>query len=27
MTREYCKARGIQAEIPDLDWWTGEDSQ
>ncbi len=25
ITREYCKARGIQAEIPDLDWWTGED--
>jgi len=25
MTREYCKSRGIQAEIPDLDWWTGED--
>lgn len=24
MTREYCKARGITAEIPDLEWWTGE---
>ena len=20
----YCKARGIQANIPDLDWWTGD---
>lgn len=20
----YCKARGIKADIPDLEWWTGE---
>jgi len=25
LAREYCKARGITAEIPDLDWWTEED--
>lgn len=24
MTREYCKAKGIKADIPELDWWTGE---
>ena len=21
----YCKNRKIQADIPDLEWWTGED--
>ena len=21
----YCKARGIKADIPDLEWWTGEE--
>ncbi len=24
LCREYCKAKGIDAEIPDLEWWTGE---
>lgn len=24
LTRGYCKARGIKADIPDLDWWTSE---
>lgn len=24
LTRGYCKARGIEAEIPDMDWWTKE---
>ena len=24
LAREYCKAKKIQAEIPDLEWWTGE---
>jgi len=24
LARGYCKARGIKAEIPDLEWWTGE---
>lgn len=24
MTREFCKAKGIDADIPELDWWTGE---
>jgi len=24
LSREYCKAKKIQAEIPDLEWWTGE---
>jgi len=25
LTREYCKARGIEGDIPDLRWWTGEE--
>jgi len=25
LARGYCKARGIEAEIPDLDWWTSEE--
>ncbi len=25
LAREYCKARGIEADIPDLDWWTSEE--
>jgi len=25
LTREYCKAKGIQKEIPDLEWWLSED--
>jgi small subunit ribosomal protein S2 len=24
LTRNYCKAKGIQADIPDIEWWTGE---
>ena len=24
LTRGYCKARKIEADIPDLEWWTGE---
>jgi len=24
LVKGYCKARGIEAEIPDLEWWTGE---
>ncbi|MBU2616889.1 MAG: 30S ribosomal protein S2 [Nanoarchaeota archaeon] len=24
LAREYCKARGIKAEVPELEWWTGE---
>ncbi len=24
LARGYCKARGIKADIPDLEWWTGE---
>jgi len=24
LTREYCKLRGIEAEIPELDWWMEE---
>lgn len=29
LAKGYCKARGINANIPDLEWWTGEreDSQ
>ncbi len=26
LARGYCKARGIEAEIPDLDWWTSEEN-
>lgn len=25
LARGYCKARGIDVEIPDLDWWTSEE--
>ena len=25
LAREYCKARKIKADIPDLEWWTGEE--
>lgn len=25
LTRGYCKAKGIEADIPDLEWWTGEE--
>lgn len=25
LAREYCKVKKIEAEIPDLTWWTGED--
>jgi len=25
LTRGYCKARGIDANIPNLEWWTGEE--
>ena len=24
LVQGYCKRRGIQADIPDLEWWTGE---
>ena len=24
LTRGYCKAKEIDAKIPDLEWWTGE---
>lgn len=24
LTKGYCKNKGIDAEIPDLEWWTGE---
>ncbi|MEK6925904.1 MAG: hypothetical protein AABW50_01355 [Nanoarchaeota archaeon] len=24
LARGYCKAKGIKAEVPDLEWWTGE---
>ncbi|MCK5625163.1 hypothetical protein KAI04_05000 [Candidatus Pacearchaeota archaeon] len=24
LTRGYCKAKNIEADIPDLEWWTGE---
>ena len=27
LARGYCKARGIEAEIPDLDWWTSEEDE
>ena len=27
LTRGYCKARKIEADIPDLEWWTGEESE
>ena len=25
LTRGFCKAKNIEADIPDLDWWTSED--
>ena len=25
LARSYCKAKGIDVDIPDLEWWTGED--
>lgn len=25
LTRGYCKAKGIETNIPDLEWWTGEE--
>lgn len=25
LARGYCKAKGIEADIPDLDWWTSEE--
>jgi len=25
LARSYCRANGIEADIPDLEWWTGED--
>jgi small subunit ribosomal protein S2 len=27
LTRGYCKARGIEADIPDLEWWTEEEEE
>ena len=24
LTRGYCKAKGIECDIPDLEWWTEE---
>jgi small subunit ribosomal protein S2 len=27
LARGYCKARGIEAEMPDLDWWTAEEDE
>jgi len=27
LTRGYCKARKIHADIPDLEWWTGEEPE
>jgi len=26
LARGYCKAHGIKAEIPDLEWWTSEEA-
>ena len=25
LAREYCKAKGIECEIPELDWWIKEE--
>lgn len=25
LAKEYCKAKGIEKDIPDLDWWTSEE--
>lgn len=27
LTRFYCKAKNIDADIPDLEWWTGEEEK
>jgi len=27
LAKEYCKEKGIEANIPDLEWWTGEDEE
>ncbi len=27
LARGYCKAKGIETEIPDLDWWTAGDGE
>lgn len=27
LARGYCKAKGIEADIPDLDWWTSEEEE
>ena len=27
LAKGYCKAKGIEAEIPDLDWWTESDGE
>ncbi len=27
LTRGYCKARGIEVTIPDLEWWTSEEEK
>lgn len=27
LARGYCKAKGIEAEIPDLEWWTAEEDE
>jgi len=26
LTKGYCKERGIEAEIPSMEWWTGEEN-
>jgi ribosomal protein S2 len=25
LARGYCKARGIEVEVPDLEWWVSEE--
>ncbi len=27
LAKGYCKEKGIDADIPDLEWWTGEDEE
>jgi ribosomal protein uS2 len=27
ITKEFCKAKGIKADIPDLDWWASEEEK
>jgi small subunit ribosomal protein S2 len=27
LARGYCKAKGIEADIPDLEWWTAEEDE